>query len=338
MANGHRRRFGKFRHKVLLCLISLTLCFAVLEVMFRLTEPPDLIDYAVNSARWDDDGNGLLHVRSSNRELVYELRPNSSVFERGFNQQITTNAAGFRDREFEHVKPPGVYRVIVVGDSIAFGWELTTEQLFAKLLEQRFSADGHPEFQAYNMAVDGYNSRQEVELIRSRVLDYEPDLLLIAYCLNDNIYGADEGSWRHFRKTWSRTYDWLSLYGMRLKQRLSVKDLTTEAFEDLAAIVGPRKLPVLIVVFPALGENQDGSYPFVSEHRQLARLADRLGFMILDLREKFQQEGFLRLRVQPNDFVHPNALGHKLASDAVYEFLNHPPASSAAAEWKGLPF
>ena len=337
-AGIQRPRPTGFRQRLTLSAVALALCFVVFEVALRISEPPDLIDHAVNNAQWDGDENGLLHVRSKNRELVYELRPNASVFEHGFNQQFSTNSAGFRDREFITPKPQGIYRVIVVGDSIAFGWNQSADQLFPKLLEQRFIADGHPEVEVYNMAVDGYNSQQEVELIRTRALSYQPDLLLIAYCLNDNTYGADGGTWRHFQKSSSRAYDWLSLRCTRLQQQWSGKDITTTAFEDLAEIVAEQKLPVLVVVFPALTRKSDGSYPFLAQHIQLAGLADRLGFLLLDLGEPFLHQGFRNLQVHPNDVVHPNALGHQIASDSIYSFLNNPPDSAATTNWAGLPF
>jgi hypothetical protein len=68
---------------------------------------------------WRPDGNGLLHVKSKDRTLVYELRPSAHP-----NALIRTNTSGFRDREFTTPKPDGVYRIIAVGQTTVWNGRL----------------------------------------------------------------------------------------------------------------------------------------------------------------------------------------------------------------------
>ena len=126
-----------------------------------------------------------------------------------------TNASGFRDRDFPPMKAPGGYRIIVVGDSVTFGWLEREENLYPKVLERLLAqgAEGDPPCEVYNMAVFGYNAEQELETIRTKALPLQPDLIIIQWCLNDNKVGEDLGLWRHFNQTSLRTWDLLRLSG-----------------------------------------------------------------------------------------------------------------------------
>jgi lysophospholipase L1-like esterase len=45
------------------------------------------------------------------------------------------NAQGFRDRERVRPKPSGMYRILVLGDSVTFGFGVQPEESFTRLLE-----------------------------------------------------------------------------------------------------------------------------------------------------------------------------------------------------------
>jgi lysophospholipase L1-like esterase len=95
-----------------------------------------------------------------------------------------SNSLGFRDREHAVAKPKGVYRVVVLGDSIAAGLHVERNQdVFPPILEQLLDQAGlHAE--VINLAVSGYNTQQEVEMLREKGLQYHPDLVLVAYTMS----------------------------------------------------------------------------------------------------------------------------------------------------------
>jgi lysophospholipase L1-like esterase len=95
-----------------------------------------------------------------------------------------SNSLGFRDREHAVAKPKGVYRVVVLGDSIAAGLHVEHNQdVFPPILEQLLDQAGlHAE--VINLAVSGYNTQQEVEMLREKGLQYHPDLVLVAYTMS----------------------------------------------------------------------------------------------------------------------------------------------------------
>ena len=147
----------------------------ILDVPPRPLAPLPLADYRV----------------SENPVLIYEYKPNHAG-EEGFR----INSAGFRDHEYPINKPPGVYRVIALGDSTTAG--LGVERIadtYPKRLE-RLLNDGAAQdirYEVLNMGVGGYHTLQEVETLRTKGLSYRPDFVLLLVCLNDFDLDADGG-------------------------------------------------------------------------------------------------------------------------------------------------
>ncbi|MCH7873328.1 MAG: hypothetical protein IID33_16655 [Planctomycetes bacterium] len=119
---------------------------------------------------------------SENPVLRYEMRPGSR------DDDVVISSAGLRDREFATPKPRDVYRIVVIGDSVTFGFRLEQQQAFPKMVEallNRHSPAGSPTYEVLNLGVNGYNTTQAVEALRVRGLRFEPDLIIYAYVLND---------------------------------------------------------------------------------------------------------------------------------------------------------
>jgi hypothetical protein len=96
------------------------------------------------------------------------------------------NADGFRDRSYEKPKPEGRFRIAVLGDSFTFGNGLFIADTFPKVIERELE-QLLPELrvEVMNCGTGGYNTAQQIELLKWRVLPFEPDLVLIAYYVDD---------------------------------------------------------------------------------------------------------------------------------------------------------
>jgi lysophospholipase L1-like esterase len=86
-------------------------------------------------------------------------------------------APGLRsDREYSLTKPVGAFRILVIGDSIAYGFgvaqrDALSEQFEDLLQEQR--AAGVARFEALNLGMTGYNIVQVAEQLHTHRPTYE---------------------------------------------------------------------------------------------------------------------------------------------------------------------
>jgi lysophospholipase L1-like esterase len=115
---------------------------------------------------------------------------------RYYGVEISTNALGLRDREYSRSKPPGVTRVIVLGDSFTLGWGVPVQETAAKQLERSLNAAGM-QYEVINMGTGNYNSSMEVELFKQKGLALGPDIVVLFYFANDMEPTPPVGPLRH---------------------------------------------------------------------------------------------------------------------------------------------
>jgi lysophospholipase L1-like esterase len=121
---------------------------------------------------------------SPDPRIIYELHPHMSVDFRG--ARTTTNAAGFRDRDYSLVKAPRTVRIFGLGDSIMFGWGVPDGADFLSLIEDRLNREfPRVRWEVINSAVPGYNTAMEVQTLRAKGLAYGPDIVVIDFLVND---------------------------------------------------------------------------------------------------------------------------------------------------------
>ena len=113
------------------------------------------------------------------------LRPNTSGWYRKEGQAyVATNSQGLRDRERPIAKPPGTYRVAVLGDSYPEALQVDVERTFWRLLEQRLEACAFrsaKHIDVINLGVSGFGTGQALRMLQTRGLAYQPDLVILAF-------------------------------------------------------------------------------------------------------------------------------------------------------------
>ncbi len=101
--------------------------------------------------------------------------------------QTSHNALGYRNDEFSLDKPDGVYRIVALGGSSTY--DVTIEDnaaIFTAQLEKLLKEDyGYQNVQVINAGVPGYNSWEMLVNLEFRVLDLDPDLVIIYEGTND---------------------------------------------------------------------------------------------------------------------------------------------------------
>ena len=122
---------------------------------------------------------------SENKKLIYELR---SHMDKDFGPvRVISNSAGLREsQEFTAHPPEKTMRILGIGDSGMFGWDVPQEGNYLAVLEFRLGErDGEQSHQVLNAGVPGYNTQQQVEWLASRGLALNPNIIVVGWCGND---------------------------------------------------------------------------------------------------------------------------------------------------------
>ncbi len=154
--------------RVTAIFLWLVLTFAAFEIGLRLVVRFLPADY----------GAAVEALPGSQR--IYGLKPNLPL-------PVFSNSYGFRGVEVSRDKPAGVFRIVMLGDSITFGNSVSWNETFSYFLEQQLNETGGPmRFEVLNLGVSGYNTAQELATLREVGLQFSPDLVVLNICLNDS--------------------------------------------------------------------------------------------------------------------------------------------------------
>ncbi|MEO8225751.1 MAG: SGNH/GDSL hydrolase family protein [Gammaproteobacteria bacterium] len=156
-------------------LVGLVLAALAAEALARL-----FFDEAVQPRFVVDSGYGVrwTQVNVETRHYVpgdYDVR-------------VTTNSAGMRGRREYTVEPaPGTWRVLVLGDSFAFGYGVEDDDVVSAVLEDLLN-DRRPatgRYEVINLAVSGFGQAEELVTYEARGRAYRPGVVAILYFEND---------------------------------------------------------------------------------------------------------------------------------------------------------
>lgn len=118
----------------------------------------------------------------------FELVPNVESATPGQSQVIRINNHGLRGRDVTLEKPPGTFRIVILGDSLALGRTLPEEQTFAGRLESALQRTASPtRIEVLNASLSGRDTWEEAAILRHRMLAFAPDLVVLQVCLNDHV-------------------------------------------------------------------------------------------------------------------------------------------------------
>jgi lysophospholipase L1-like esterase len=139
-------------------------------------------------------------------EFGYRQRPNR-VFKYGNGTAATSNAMGYRGPVVSIPKPPGVFRIILLGGSTSHGWGVNDDQTIDAHMRQQLAVT-YPgrRFEVVNLGFDGYDSYQDFERLRSDGLRLQPDLVIVNSGIND----VRNAWFTQLRDRDPRTFLWLA--------------------------------------------------------------------------------------------------------------------------------
>jgi lysophospholipase L1-like esterase len=168
------RRLHAARGGFALLAVSTVVALAGIEAFVRFSDLLG-ISYYEESRRY-------FLAKVPDKDLVYRLRENLDDTFQG--ARVQTNSIGLRDGPIGP-RQPGELRILVLGDSVAFGWGARNEDIFPRRLEVNLARDLGRPVRVINSGVGGYNTEQELAFLKLRGPEIAPDLVLLLYVYND---------------------------------------------------------------------------------------------------------------------------------------------------------
>jgi hypothetical protein len=258
---------------------------------------------------------------------AYELL--GSVEGRFKGELLRTNRWGMHDKDYDVVPPAGCHRIALLGASHAMGSGVRREETFEAQLEARLNRSPIGErrcVEILNFAVYGYNPIVQRDVLRRRVSAFKPHAIL---------YVAHPDDGRRTAQFLARLVDdrrvaaqpglsaLLVSAGVEagLPQRVVEQRLNTIPekvlrwlYDDLVAECRRQGIIPGYVFLPMVPELE-----YHDMTNQL-RLASDAGFVVIDLSDVYQGARREDLWIAEWD-AHPNAAGHTLVAEKLYEHL-----------------
>ncbi|MDP8237354.1 MAG: SGNH/GDSL hydrolase family protein [Candidatus Erginobacter occultus] len=166
-----------------------TPCFAAISIFLGLLAGLLLAEAAVRII-FRGLPDGLFHqrgyfVKSPHPLAAYEHLPNSTYHEGMYR----INSRGFRGPEYPPLTPEGTCRIAALGDSYTFGAAVTWEDTWVRKLEIYLNElVKNCRVEILNFGVQAYNTRNELGLLESKVLEFHPEMVLLGHLINDDFY------------------------------------------------------------------------------------------------------------------------------------------------------
>ncbi len=328
---------------VLICAAVLASTTIVLEALSRGITKTESIDRQYSTYVADADVGFLNKPHSVSRgasgtgEFQYEYRHNSM---------------GFRDGEHAAAKPPGVFRILGLGDSFTYGAGAGFNEIYLTVLGKRLSSAARP-VEVINAATTFSWPAMEHKVFEKYGKRFSPDLVIVGFLPNDIIdtklsslavtVGADGylkrdgadmgflGRWFHAHSSlWKRMQ--FSLF--QFKSRIYWKDiyagffLTDDAWSRIEADFLALKKSVarigaqlVIVYIPQQGPWRD--YHRKPEAR-LLKWAEVNGVLVIPTFDAFRKAEAAGEKLFYVANGHCTPAGHRVVAEAIAAKLHLP--------------
>ncbi|MEO7970637.1 MAG: SGNH/GDSL hydrolase family protein [bacterium] len=132
------------------------------------------------------------------KDLGYSLRPDAEGWWRKEGlTYIKINSQGLRDREHTIAKPGDTIRIAVLGDSFAEALQVPMGKTFWTVMQQQLQNCAQSletkacsiarNIEVLNFGVSGFSTARELILLRQRVWQYSPDLIVLLVTTRNDV-------------------------------------------------------------------------------------------------------------------------------------------------------
>jgi len=185
-------------------VVSVCATLTLLEIGIRIVKPQDL-------EFWDSQS--IRRILGTTPHFVENIPHGHANF---IGVPVTINSYGLRGGEISTPKPPNTVRIVVVGDSITFGYGIPVESTYVKVLEKRLNnnAPGKTHYEVLNGGTIGGSLSDYYHFLSQKTEVLQPDMILVGLALNDILVYSESGSisepgaqWQGRRFRWTRQFN-----------------------------------------------------------------------------------------------------------------------------------
>lgn len=247
---------------------------------------------------------------------------------------VRINSQGLRSPNVAPKKPPDIYRILNLGDSVVFGWGVRYEDTHGYRLQELLNdyyGSKQTKYEVINAGVPGWNMENILAYLKAEGLAYQPDLILLNVTLVNDVYGqsAVKPSGEPLLD-WLRdhTYFWpfLSVQYHHLQMQMGRQkalpvlnppseatayfpvqetdpqwDVVWEPIQTMAMLAHEHGAGFILIVLPTAFQVEDTGYSTIPQ-QILTRRAKEVGIETLDLLPNFRQ---VCLEVTPKEGCGP---------------------------------
>jgi lysophospholipase L1-like esterase len=269
---------------------------------------------------------------------------------------VILNSRSYRDYEYPLEKPPGVFRVLAIGDSFTQGGGVSFDGIWPKRLERNLTVLENVRgvrYQVLNWGWPGASTPGETDNVFEDAPAWRPDLIVIGYCLNDAEDAADRKGVRALRRAnraepfekgegllgWLHEHSALvRLVRLRLHATRTNRGMvkyyraiykndyrgwqwTRTAIAALGKWSTEKSVPVVVMIFPLFSWDLDDRYPFSGIHAMVHAELEQAGLPYLDLFDAYRGIEHRVLEAVPFEDPHPSDVAHRIAAEELYLFI-----------------
>jgi hypothetical protein len=256
--------------------------------------------------------------------------------------EVKINSHGFRGPGFDTKKASNITRILVLGDSVVFGWGVPQSDIFTLQLQHMLTSL-RKNIEIIPLGVGSWNTRTEYEYFKVTGLTFEPNILIHLIVSNDiepKRFGhTDISKEKLFKERNQNSYEmvskfkrnvvnrsyFLSFLQYYLKRRLSINNQnkvyvssplwkdTELSLDGIVELCQKRK----IIYVPFLY----GTHKSINENPIMKLYSDY--FEKNDIKYIYMPDEKIFEREFTNTIVdrHPNSKGHHLLAERIYDFL-----------------
>ncbi|MDA2920098.1 SGNH/GDSL hydrolase family protein [Desulfobacterota bacterium AH_259_B03_O07] len=322
--NFFYRRIYNWRKEILLAFFSILLALIAVEVAIRAFDPLG-VSYFHEVSRYKID-------KIFDPALVYKHAPGLERIYQGV--EVSFNELGLRDRKLEE-KQTDEFRILLLGDSVTFGWGVAVKDTFSRKLETILASRLGRPVRTVNAGVGSYNTVQEDAFLRTQGDVIDPDVVILVYVENDiepssnrDIGGKSplkaintllQKSWLYRLVVFAVKYASPNEPVLLNKNASGVKE-SMKALTSIATYCRERNIGFVTFIYRGQNESSSKSSVLSQLLSGISAIGNEYGFLVSDIGLWW---GNAEMRSVTNSTVdsHPNHRGHQILAAGMADIL-----------------